>query len=260
LDADKINALAAPMKTSQMLWQTPAAQEAMKLASQKVGGWDLLLKNSSNPRAALPALQALPDNATPQEQSANLSAMAQIESTLDPKGPLAEARKLVNDPDLQAVGPAWNQGSKPGQWAADLKALTGSDPTKFDAQNRLQTTLATGVLNTIKSFAGSGAGQIRTAELEYMEKNQPTLQSTPGYWNDWLSRAEKNLRQVYQAKAQMIPGAAKADFATPAPLPQAPPAPAAVQPPTQVKTAAGYYALPSGATYMDPTGTLRTKP
>lgn len=267
LNAPVINELGTRMKTMSVMWKTPAGQAATDLAGKKVGGWDALMKNFNDPTKAVSILSGLPDNIPGPQQMTDATSLAQLKTTIGTGGMIDEARKIVSDPSLNVVGPNWNQGSWTGEKMQQVKAFLGGNATKADAQSRLQKTLAQGVLNTLRSFAGSGVGQIRTAEIEYMEKAQPTLDNTSNYWNEWLNRADADLRQVYATHTQYLPASVAqgvADGSSPNPVTPlgngspSPSAPAAPSLPV-VTNQAAWAALPVGTLYQDATGKTWTK-
>lgn len=282
VDEESVQSLAYHLQSNTKLFSTPAMEDLMKLAPTKAGGFGAFFDKSGNlnpVQTIMKTMDALPPALNADETQAATSAMTQLQAALGKGGILDEAQSLV---DTGVVGPGWNQGSKATQLGNKAAAFFGYRVPQYDAQDRLSGTLASGIMNQIKSFAGSGAGQIRTAEIAWFQRNQPDIDSTPQRWQTWLGQARAQLTAVYRDRGTQLSGnqsaaiTANAPVSTPTPpgapvpgdkgIPPGSPAPAAApatagwgtQTP-KITTMGQYNALPMGANYYDAQGKPKTK-
>lgn len=283
-DAKAAGSLATELQSNTKIFSGPIGQKLLDAANSKAGGLGLLFNKDGTFKGIQQATKDVSD-APPalnaDQTQAATSAMTQLQATLGNGGILDEAQSLV---DMGVVGPGWNQGSKASQVGNKVASFFGYRVPQYDAQDRLSGTLASGIMNQIKSFAGSGAGQIRTAEIAWFQRNQPDIDSTPQRWKTWIDQARAQLTAVYKDRQTQLSSGQQqtitenAPSSTPTPpgapvpgdrgIPPGSPAPSAASgaaaptwgtTTTKVTTMEQYNALPYGTPYFDAQGKPKIK-
>jgi hypothetical protein len=183
-------------------------------------------------------------------------------------GLINEARGLVSKDGV--VGQQISGGANiVNQKWTGVKAAMGYKEAiqKDNDRTRLEQTLGAGILDSIRSLSGTGAGRVLEKEFEVMQKQTvPALDAGREVWNKWLNEREDLIHRAQvinqQIAAGKLPGAPSPnDFLSNQVSHATAPAPQnngnASLP--KVMTQADYDALKPGMKYVDSAGNVATK-
>jgi len=174
---------------------------------------------------------------------------------------IGEARKLVAKEGV--VGQQIFGGANVVNRAAnDVLAAFGNKKAvdKDNDRTRLEQTLGAGILDSIRSLSGTGAGRVLGKEFEVMQKQTvPALDAGKEVWDKWLNEREDLIKRAAAINKQIAAGQLPDGSASPAPAAAAPGAASA--PPDQsaglVKASPGdptWAKLKKGDRYVLPDG------
>lgn len=199
---------------------------------------------------------------TPKDVESHLGKIALLDEAIPA---LKKIQAIVNDPKIETVGPGYGQGSWVNEQYQKTKALLGGDATKYTRQQIMRQGISTGILDRIKSFAGTGVGRIMASEVALMEQELPHLNSTKENWNQWIDKAGRILQKGRTLAAQALPEGARSDIPEGETFTPSSTAPAGTSPGSSKESAvtvtsqAAYEALPHQTWYVDSKGTRAFK-
>lgn len=173
---------------------------------------------------------------------------------------IKEAKQLIAKPGVvgqEHVGGA----STINQYTTEFLSGFGNKKAveKDNDRTRLEQTLGNGILDSIRSLSGTGAGRVLGKEFEVMQKQTvPALNAGQEVWAKWLTEREDLIKRAQGINQQLAAGK----------LPAAAPAAAVAAPAAQNDANAGlpkvmsqvdYEGLKPGTKYVDSAGNVATK-
>lgn len=161
-----------------------------------------------------------------------------------------EAKKLINDPKMNIVGPV--AGSWLGKTVDAVQAAVGLDSGEYNARTQLRQLVAQNVLRNAQMMKGT----LSDKDIQFLRETVPGEQATEAAWTKWLGNYESKLTGALALKQTQAAAGGLLPTVTPPGGIQQPGA--AAQVPT-LWTEEDFNAHPGGEFIWGPTGQPGTK-